>query len=137
MIFEKLTMISLFSIPLISKNKFGFRLSLIDVLMILFTILLVCLYPPDLNNPTSKENLFHYLIPYIVLSFFLFCNVFRVKTKYELCWLTSATINIIFYLTMYENMILFFITQSLCTMIAIIFEIKSDNYHGVFCKNKA
>lgn len=130
-------MITIFSIPLISKNKTGFRLSIIDLIMILFTIIITYLYPPDYKNPNNMDNLFNYLIPYVVLNFFLFCNVFRVRTKYELCWLFSATINIMIYLLYYQNIPIFFITQSICTMIAIYFEIKSEKYHGIFCKNKS
>lgn len=129
-------MITFFSIPLVSTSKSGFRLSLIDLGMILMTGIIIFLFPPDFNNPGKIENLFHYLIPYIVFNFFLFCNVFRVRTKYELCWLCTATINILLYLFYYQNMIVFFITQSLFTTIAIIFEIKSKNYHGIMLKFK-
>lgn len=124
-------------IPLISKNESGFRLSLVDLVLILSACLLTYFYPPELNNLGKLENLFSYLIIYIVFNFFLFCNVFRVRTRYELCWLFSATINILCCLLYYQNLIVFFISQSILTIIAIYCEIISDNYHGIFCKNKA
>lgn len=130
-------MIKILSIPLVSTSKYGFRLSLIDLGMILFTIIITCLFPPDFNNPNNMENLFHYLIPYVVFNFFLFCNVFRVRTRYELCWLFSATINILLFLLYYQSIVIFFISQSICTSIAIYCEIRSEKYHGIFCKNKA
>lgn len=123
-------------IPLISKNKSGFRLSLVDLTLIFSACFLTYLYPPDFNNILKLENLFSYLILYIVFNFFLFCNVFRVRTKYELCWLSSATINILLCLFYYQNLIVFFISQTTLTSIAIYCEIKSDNYHGIFCKSK-
>lgn len=124
----------LFSIPLISKNKSGFRLSLIDLTLILSGVVMTYIYPPDFSHLGKIENLFSYLILYIVFNFFLFCNVFRVRTKYELCWLSSATINILLCLLYYENLLIFFISQTLLTSVAIICEIKSVNYHGIFCK---
>lgn len=130
-------MIKIFSIPLVSTSKYGFRLSLVDIVMIVFTIMITCVFPPDFQHPMNMENLFHYLIPYVVFNFFLFCNVFRVRTRYELCWLSSATINILLLLMYYQNIVVFFITQSIFTLIAIVFEIRSEKYHGIFCKNKA
>lgn len=124
------------SIPLTSKNKYGFRLSLVDLMLIFSACFLTYLYPPDLNHLGKLENLFSYLILYLVFNFFLFCNVFRVRTKYELCWLSSATVNILLCLLYYENLIIFFVSQSLLTSIAIYCEIRSDTYHGIFCKNK-
>lgn len=122
-----------FKIPLVSKNRVGFRLSQIDVVMLVATGLLTYYMP---YGPDNITTFFHYLIPYIVGNFFLFCNVFRVRTKYELCWLFTASINTGLYLCYYEDIPVFFITQSLFTVIAIAMEIKSKSYHGVFAKHR-
>lgn len=124
----------MFTIPLISKSKVGFRLSQVDVLVILLAGISTCFYPRNFLTPPSIDLFFQYLIPYIVANFFLFCNVFRVRTKYELCWLASATINTVFYLFYYNNIYYFFLSQSCCTLVAILFEIKSKTYHGIFAK---
>lgn len=123
-------------IPLISKSKVGFRLSQIDILVLTITGLITYFYPSNFLYPKELNSFFHALIPYIVANFFLFCNVFRVRTKYELCWVASATINMLISLCYFNNFYLFFAMQSVCTLVAIIFEIKSPTYHGIFAKNK-
>lgn len=124
----------MFIIPIISKSKVGFRLSQVDILVILLAGISTYFYFRNFLTPPSIDLFFQYFIPYIVANFFLFCNVFRVRTKYELCWLASATVNIIFYLFYYENMTYFFLSQSCFTLIAIFCEIKGKNYHGIFAK---
>lgn len=121
-------------IPFQSTNKTGFRLSQIDMVVIGMTLLLLCFYPQYRPITTSVDQLLYWLIPYIVANFFLFCNVFRVRTKYELCWLFTATINLMLCLFLYENNLWFFISQSVFTSLAIIFEIKSSKYHGILSK---
>lgn len=124
----------LFSIPLISENKVGFRFSKIDIFIIVLTGIITYFYLDFIKSPNELDKFFHYLIPYIVTNFFLFCNVFRVKTKYELCWLLIATINITLYLFQYKNILLFFLTQSFITMIIVIIQVKTPTYNGIFSK---
>lgn len=123
-------------IPFQSANKTGFRLSQIDVVVIGMTLLLLCFYPQYRPIITSIDKLFYWLMPYIVANFFLFCNVFRVRTRYELYWLFTATINLMLCLFLYENNLWFFLSQSVFTFVAIVFQIKSSHYHGVFSKIK-
>ena len=78
---------------------------------------------------------FHYFIPYLVCNFFLFCNVFRVRTKYELCWVGLAALNMVVSIGYYSSIVAFFASQSLVTLIVIALEIKSPTYHGIFAKN--
>lgn len=127
----------MFKIPLISTSKIGFRLSQVDILVIFLTGISTFFYPRNFLTPPSIDLFFQCLIPYIVANFFLFCNVFRVRTRYELYWLASATINTIFYLFYYENIYYFFLSQSCCTLVAILLELKSKTYHGVFANENS
>jgi hypothetical protein len=119
-------------IPLVSKNKTGFRLSQIDIIMLLAGAISTYFYPKNWLSPELIDNYMHGIILYIISNFFLFCNVFRIKTKYELLWLLTATINTLLYLLYYNNLIVFFITQTCFTTLAIIAEMKSATYHGIF-----
>ena len=125
-----------FKIPMVSTNRYGFRLSIVDVLMILSTCLLVYFFPPNWNNIFDFSSFLSLLIPYIVINFFLFCNVFRIRTRYEFYWLVSAFLNVIFFLFYHQSSMWYFISQSCFTAVAIIMEIKGDNYHGIFAKPK-
>jgi hypothetical protein len=121
-------------IPLVSTNKVGFRLSLIDCGLIIAGLLLTWFYPHNKGIPANMDFFFQAMILYVIGSFFLFCNVFRVRRKYELWWVASALINTLLLLFYYNNILVFFITQSVFTAIAVIMEIKSATYHGIFAK---
>lgn len=128
-------MSSNYKIPLISKNKVGFRLSQVDIIFMLFLIVISYILSKYITIsiiPGINKHFFSWLILYIVANFFLFCNVFRVNNKYEICWLIIGTINIILNILYYENVAIFFLSQSLFTLIAILLEIKNTNYHGIF-----
>ncbi len=70
-----------FQIFKVQKER-GFRINLLDILFILLLIgasVSIYLYIGDLGH--------YFLLPlYIGFTFFLFCNVFRLKTKDELLW---------------------------------------------------
>lgn len=121
-------------IPIVSKNKVGFRLSLIDCTLILAGLLMTWFYPHNKGIPKNIDFFFQAMILYVIGNFFLFCNVFRVRRKYELWWVTSALINTGLLLFYYNNVEIFFITQSVFTAVALVMEIRSTNYHGIFAK---
>lgn len=130
-------MISKYKIPLISKNKIGFRLSKIDIYFILLALIVSYIFTKYLliyPVPGINKYFLSLITLYIVTNFFLFCNVFRVNNKYEIYWLIIGTINIILDILYYQNVIVFFLIQSLFTILIILLEIKSVNYHGVFAK---
>jgi hypothetical protein len=59
----------------------GFRLNLTDIFFILFLCLLAALsvvYLPSVE--------IHWLVLYLGLSFFLFCNLFRIGNRLEIFW---------------------------------------------------
>lgn len=121
-------------IPIVSKNKIGFRLSLIDCGLIIAGLLLTWFYPHNKGIAQNIDFFFQAMILYIIGNFFLFCNVFRVRRKYELWWVASALINTLLLLFYYNNVGIFFLTQSVFTTIAVAMEIRSATYHGIFAK---
>lgn len=125
-----------FKIPMTSTNRYGFRLSIVDILMIFSTSLLVYFFPPNWKNIFEFNSFLSLLMPYVVLNFFLFCNVFRIRTRYELYWLASATLNVMFFLFYHQSSIWYFVSQTFFTAVVIIMEIRGDNYHGIFTKPK-
>lgn len=121
-------------IGLTSTNPIGFRLSLIDILALCVTLAIMYLYPKDFLSPSWLNNLVYWSIPFVVGNFFLFCNVFRVRTRYELCWCVVALLNLAGCLYYYHNAWSFFITQFSMTFVVILLEVKSSKYHGIFAK---
>lgn len=120
-----------FHIPLISKNNTGFRLSILDIFVFLFGLILTYIYQYYLF-PEIRDPLFKWFIIFILINFFLFCNVFRVNTKYELIWIFSFLFNSIIYISSYSDILLFLIIQSSFSFIVIFLEIKSGFYRGIF-----
>lgn len=120
-----------YKIPLKSTNRFGFRLSIIDIALLITTALVTYFFPKNFLDITILNDFLHYFIPYLICNFFLFCNVFRIKTKYELCWLGIASMNMIVTIG-YGYLLPFFVIQSVFTVIAISLEIRSKTYHGIF-----
>jgi len=120
-------------ISLTSKNKKGFRFSIIDGIFII-SVIAFLEYIPKEN--TFINHFFHLFVVLILCNFFLFCNVFRVRTKFELIWCLLLFINTIFCLFYYQNNILFSIIQSIFTVFIISYHIKFSFYTGIFSKAK-
>lgn len=104
----------------------GFRFSKTDGLVLLIA-LVVCIL-------LSLVSIFaSVLIIFIVLHFFLFCNVFRIRRNFELIW------SIIFIFQMVVNSFLIVVPwysplliQFVFTFLFVFMEMKSPRYHGVF-----
>ena len=43
----------------------------------------------------SEETPFSWIVPCVVIHFFLFCNVFRVRSKLELAWAMIFVVNVL------------------------------------------
>ena len=76
------------------------------------------------------------MLPAVVLvHFFLFCNVFRVRRSYELIWAASFIVNLLAWQALgqfgWRGVLL---TQAPITLLAIAVEMKSNRYHGVGCR---
>lgn len=121
-------------IPLVSKNKVGFRLSLVDTLVIIITLMITYFYPKGFLDISLLDNFFHYAPLFVVANFFLFCNVFRIRTQFELIWIGLSAMNVMAYLLYYQNTFLFFLIQLLFTSFSVALELKSIQYHGIFAQ---
>lgn len=110
-----------------AKRKFqpGFRLSALDI-MILVVGSIASAYTMTIDGG------FGIAIAFVVLHFFLFCNVLRMSRPLELIWagvfaaLAAATIsqNLLSWQTV-------FAISSLVTVIVAITEMRRPSYHGV------
>ncbi len=101
----------------------GFRFNLTDLIFIILLILLSAL----IYHFLGTYYLFFLLPLYIGFTFFLFCNIFRVKTKIELIWITLFFISsIISYILFEENWLIgAMLFSSLFQFIQIFLVIKS------------
>lgn len=76
-----------------------------------------------------------WLIPMTAGHFFLFCNLFRVRRSYELAWtalfvanFTAWTFSGVF---SWEGVLAM---QAPITIAALLLEMRSPRYHGIFCR---
>jgi len=116
------------------KKEAGFRINFVDMLFITLLIFASYYLHTELGN---QENL--YLLPlYVGFTFFLFCNVFRLRTKEELIWtlffLVSSFMSFSFF---HESWVLLtFFLSSLLQVVLIGLAISSDGYRGIFANPK-
>jgi len=78
---------------------------------------------------------FAWLIPFVLLHFLAFCNVFRIQRSLELIWALSFVINAGLWLTDFTPMALLclFATQLPLTFGLLIIALNRPDYHGIFC----
>ena len=118
-----------FQIFKVQKEK-GFRINLVDIV---FIILLIGVSMFIFKEIGYLDNI--YLLPlYVGFTFFLFCNVFRLTTKYELVWtVIFALVTAISFHFFAENWVLITIGSLSCVqLVEIVLHIRSDDYRGVF-----
>lgn len=75
------------------------------------------------------------LMIFVILHFFLFCNIVRMSRIPELIWATFFLL--MFYVHLKLSAITFFQALASCmsvTFILIFLEVKKPGYHGVFWK---
>jgi hypothetical protein len=72
------------------------------------------------------------LVPVVLLHFFLFCNVFRVRRSYELTWAVVFVVNLLAWQAggafSWRNVLL---VQTPVTLALIAMEMRGGRYHGV------
>lgn len=75
------------------------------------------------------------LILFVVLHFFLFCNIFRIRRTPELVWAGIFLLNASVWILL-DHLSLWGIasTQFVFTVIVIVNEFRNPNYHGVFAR---
>jgi hypothetical protein len=108
------------------EGAHGFRFSVIDGLAIV-----ICIVTTYFVYPIIEADA--YLFPVVLGHFFLFCNIFRVRRNYELCWSALFLINFSYWRFYSDfNWLVLLACQTPVTLTAISAEIRSSNYHGIF-----
>lgn len=104
----------------------GFRLSKLDVFIVFAGIIgSYALY--SLAPPMS------YIMLFIVVHFFIFCNVLRMSRKPELIWASAFVLMCAFSLrTELISLQWVFVLSLALTLLLIGLELKKGSYHGVF-----
>ena len=75
------------------------------------------------------------LIMFVVLHFFLFCNVFRIRRKPELIWATIFVVNCLIWIsTGNVSMLGITISQAVITMLILFREVRLPYYHGIYAQ---
>ena len=121
---------------LIVKKISGARFSATDGVAIVVAVVAFFLCRPFLAEWT-------WFIPFVVIHFFLFCNIFRVRTRYELAWCAVLLINFGYWLNQWTSgktdgdngpypFVAFFSLQLLMTLLVVLLELTSARYHGIF-----
>ncbi|EEF58661.1 hypothetical protein Cflav_PD1562 [Pedosphaera parvula Ellin514] len=107
-------------------RTFGFRFSATDAGIILVFIAVTSL----LKLAGSPHA---WILPIVACHFFLFCNVFRVRPRFELAWAGLFIVNVVTCSLLDKlewNTVL--LTQIPVTIIVILAEMKTPRYHGIF-----
>ncbi len=70
-----------------------------------------------------------------LFHFFLFCNVFRLRRKLELIWAACFVVNVAAWsLAGHLGWRYILASQLPVTLVVVVTEIRSNGYHGVFCR---
>lgn len=106
----------------------GFRFSVVDGIAIA-----LCAFGVYGLRETMLE--FVWLLPFALGHFFLFCNVFRVRRNYELTWTAIFLVNFCAWFFAGEfSWVAVLAVQTPVTAIAVVAEMRSPRYHGIFAR---
>ena len=108
-------------------RSYGFRFSIPDFFVIWIAGMANYFVWPALGA-------YSLIISYVVAHFFLYCNVFRIRSSYELIWASFFVIHSAICIYFQLNYLVLFIIPLGLTMTLIIKEIRSTNYHGIFAE---
>ncbi len=109
-------------------RTYGFRFSVTD-----FFVLLIAAWSNWFLWGYLEE--ISLLIAFVVFHFFLFCNVFRIRQKFELIWSAVFLSNFFIWLHFLDaNVVGLFATTFIFTIIIIVREFYQPRYHGIFAK---
>lgn len=74
-------------------------------------------------------------VPFVVVHFFLFCNIFRVRRTPELVWAGLFLLNCFIWSALGQMEVEWiFALQLIVTFALIMNELRSPHYHGVFAR---
>jgi hypothetical protein len=109
-------------------RTWGFRFSVVDGIVLVISVVL------SIGGYQATAG-FSLLILFVVLHFFLFCNVFRIRRKPELIWAGAFLLNCGLWLLLGRfNLATVTIGQSLLTIILLSLELRLPCYHGIFAR---
>lgn len=108
-----------------SDFKPGFRLSVVDLFVLLIGIILACYM-------MAIEPSLSYIILFVVGHFFLFCNVVRMARLPELIWSVVFTVLCIASLRwQLLGLTAVFLLGLTLTLILVLLELRKCSYHGI------
>ena len=110
-------------------RTWGLRFSLLDGIVLLGAFLGAIL-------AFEMTAGFSTLLLFVVLHFFLFCNVFRIRRKPELIWAGTFILNCAFWIaTGHVSVFPIAVCQLLVTVVLIVLELRLPCYHGIFARH--
>ena len=104
------------------SRSHGFRFSRTDAIFLIFSAV---------GTWFLRNTPFVVLIPFVVVHFFLFCNVFRVRRHWELMWAAAFLANFAAWTLTSFSWAGVFGVQIPITVVVILITIRSDGYRGV------
>jgi hypothetical protein len=109
-------------------RTWGLRFSKLDgVVLVLATVITVATWSTTVGWSA--------LVLFVVLHFFLFCNVFRIRRTPELVWAAIFITNCIFWVLVDRPNAMFIAASQLPATLAVICnELLSPYYHGIFAR---
>jgi hypothetical protein len=112
----------------VASRTWGFRLSLLDVLVLAAAIPATWPLWPRIGSMAG-------VIPLAVVHFFLFCNVFRIHRTKELVWAAICVVNVSTWAAL-DAFCWFGIlaVQLPVTVAVIVLEMRGPWYHGVMAR---
>lgn len=113
-------------------RTYGFRMSVVDG--VILVVGLGATWPL-----WSVIGPFALLVPYVVLHFFLFCNVFRIRRGSELVWAFLLLIQFAGALLSFAFLAettwwVMVAVQTAATVVILVIEVRHPGYHGVFSR---
>jgi hypothetical protein len=112
------------------KRTCGFRFSVGDAIALAVMTLLSYFFVISASLGRG------WMFPFVFFHYFLFCNVFRIRTFLELIW--AASFIVLLYLMFpagLHGLLLLLGFQSVITIILVIIEMRSPRYHGIYCRS--
>ncbi len=108
-----------------SERTAGFRFSVLDGIFLLLYGVAAWFFSAEF------PQLFG-LVTVVVVHFFLFCNVFRIRRSFELIWTGIFLANALLFVVLDSFSLLgVVLAQTPVTAILIALEMRSPSYHGI------
>jgi hypothetical protein len=111
------------------RRRRGFRLSVADAAIIVVSAVATWRLLPVIGT-------YAWFVPIAVGHFFLFCNVFRIRRRYELIWAACFLGNVALWRFAGDEITPWGVLacQAPLTIGLIAMECLSPRYHGIFCR---